>query len=139
MKPDAGVTAASPAMAPVARPRALGLPCCAHSMAIQVSAATEAEMWVTVMAIAAFPLAARALPPLNPNHPTQSIAVPVTVMVMLWGNIGVVGYPERAPMTMQATRAATPAVMWTTTPPAKSNTPISPRKPPPHTQWQTGA
>ena len=83
MKPDAGVTAARPAIAPVARPSALGLPCLTHSKPTQVSAATDAERWVTAIAIAACPLAASALPPLNPNQPTQSMPVPVTVMVRL--------------------------------------------------------
>ena len=32
-----------------------------------------------------------------------------------------------------------PALMWTTVPPAKSSTPISPSQPPPQTQWATGA
>ena len=38
-----------------------------------------------------------------------------------------------------ATKPATPALMCTTVPPAKSSTPQSPSQPPPHTQWQTGA
>ena len=48
--------------------------------------------------------------------------------------IGVFGYSERGPITMHATRAATPAVMCTTIPPAKSKTPRSAKNapPPPH-------
>ena len=62
-----------------------------HSIAIQVIAAAEAEMWVTAIAIAALPFAARAEPPLNPNQPTQSMPVPVTHMVRLCGGMGVFG------------------------------------------------
>jgi hypothetical protein len=89
MKPEAGVTAARPAIAPVAVPSTLGLPCFSHSMLIQVKAAMAAEIWVTVIAIAALPSAASALPPLNPYQPTQSMPVPVTHMVRLWGGIAV--------------------------------------------------
>ena len=53
MNPEAGVTAARPAMAPVARPSALGLPCCTHSTLIQVKAAVAAEIRVTAMAMEA--------------------------------------------------------------------------------------
>ena len=90
-QPEAGVMAANPAMAPVAKPRALGLPFLIHSMKIQVSAATLGEIWVTTTAIAAWPLAAKALPPLNPNQPTHSMAVPMRFMVILCGGIGVSG------------------------------------------------
>ena len=89
--PEAGVMAASPAMAPVAAPSMLGLPCFIHSMAIQTNVATEAEICVTTSAEAASPLAPRALPPLNPNQPTQSMAAPVTVMGRLWGIMGELG------------------------------------------------
>ncbi len=44
MQPEAGVTAARPAIAPVAQPSTLGLPCLIHSIAIHVSAAVDAEM-----------------------------------------------------------------------------------------------
>ena len=40
---------------------------------------------------------------------------------------------------MQVTSAATPAVMCTTIPPAKSNTPHCANRPPPQTMWQIGA
>ena len=83
--------AARPAMAPVAKPSALGLPFLSHSIKIHVSAATLGEIWVTTTAIAACPFAAKALPPLKPNHPTQSIAVPTRFMVMLCGGMGCSG------------------------------------------------
>jgi hypothetical protein len=47
--------------------------------------------------------------------------------------------PLRLPITKAQTRPATPALMCTTVPPAKSSTPQSPKKPPPHTQWAIGA
>ena len=105
-------------------------------------------MWVTVNAMAASPLAANALPPLKPNQPTQSIAAPATVSVMLCGGCTLFGKPCRDPSTTAATRAAVPAVIWTTVPPAKSMTPTpnhSPNQPselsmpPPQTQWAMGA
>ena len=85
----AGVMAARPAIAPVAKPSADGFPCIRHSISDHMQAAVAALMCVTVMAMAAPPSAASALPPLKPNQPTQSIAVPVTVIVRLCGNIGV--------------------------------------------------
>ena len=95
--------------------------------------------WVTSMAIPAVTSAASWLPALNPNQPTQSMAAPVTHMVTLWGGMGVLGNPLRLPTMMQATRAATPALIWTTVPPAKSMAPHRLRSPPPHTMWQMGA
>ncbi len=85
---------------------------------------------MTTTAIAACPPAARALPPLNPNQPTQSIAVPISVSARLCGGSIECGNPRRAPTMTAATRAAVPAVIWTTAPPAKSMTPRSPRKEP---------
>ena len=60
-------------------------------MHIQVNAAVAAEIWVTATAMAASPFAARALPPLKPYQPTQSMPVPVTHMVRLWGGMAVCG------------------------------------------------
>ena len=82
-KPEAGVIVARPATIPVTRPRAEGLPYLDHSKPIQVNAPAAAEMCVTSIAMAASPFAASALPPLNPNQPTQSMAAPVMVIVML--------------------------------------------------------
>ena len=78
--PLAGVIAANPAIDPVTIPNALGLPTFLHSHTIQPNAPVAAEIWVTRMAIAASGLAPNALPPLNPNHPTQSMPVPVIVI-----------------------------------------------------------
>src|SRR2546425_2829910 len=86
--PEAGVMATSPATAPEAAPSTVGLPRLIHSVNIQPSAAAAAAVLVAVNALAARPLASRALPALNPNHPTQSSAAPITVIGRLWGCIG---------------------------------------------------
>ena len=95
--PEAGVIVAKPATAPVLTPSTLGLPWRYHSTNIHVRAAEAAANWVTIIAMAAVEFAATALPALNPNQPTHNIAVPVTVMVRLWGGIATVGYPDRFP------------------------------------------
>lgn len=120
-------------------PSTLGFPRLDHSMSIQVNPAIAVEMWVTAIAIPAVPSAASWLPALKPNQPTQSIEAPTTVSTRLLGGIAVPGKPVRLPSTMQSTSAATPALICTTVPPAKSSTPSSWRKPPPQTQWATGA
>ena len=97
-----------------------------------------AAICVTSTAMAAEPFAASALPPLNPNHPTQSSEAPLTVMVRLCGSIGVSGKPLRLPITSAATSAATPAFTCTTAPPAKSLKPSAASQPPPQTQCVTG-
>src|SRR5690606_37274103 len=127
-----------PATIPVTMPSTLGLRNLIHSIAIQPSEPAAAPSCVTSIAIPAAPFAASALPALKPNHPTQSIAAPDTVIVRLCGGIGVVGKPARLPSTSAATSAATPALTCTTAPPAKSRKPSSPSQPPPHTQCATG-
>jgi hypothetical protein len=67
-------------------------------------------MCVTKIAIPARPSEANALPPLNPNQPTQSIPAPVTTIVMLCGGIAICGKPFRLPNTIAETYAATPAL-----------------------------
>ena len=83
--------AASPAMAPVAMPSALGLPRLVHSMHIHVNPAVADAIWVTTIAIPATPSAASWLPAVNPNQLTQSIAAPTTVNTRLLGGMGVEG------------------------------------------------
>ena len=110
-------------MAPDAMPSTLGLPWEIHSLNIHARAAAAAASWVTAIAMPATPSAASSLPALNPNQPTQSIAAPTTVYPRLFGGIGVFGYPLRLPSAMHAASPATPALMWTTVPPAKSRIP----------------
>src|SRR3972149_6969972 len=83
--PTAGVMATSPATAPEAAPRTVGLPRCTHSANIQESIAADAAIWVTTNALVERPPAARALPALNPNQPNQRIPAPKTVIGRLWG------------------------------------------------------
>src|SRR5690554_6724470 len=89
--PAAGVMATKPPTAPDTIPSVVGLTCLIHSANIHARAAVALARWVTSMAKAAVPLAPRALPALNPNQPTHSMAAPVTVRLMLCGGIGVVG------------------------------------------------
>ena len=108
-------------------------------MPIQVRAAAAAAVLVTTKALAARPPAARALPALKPNQPNQSRAAPSTTYVTSWGSMGSRPKPMRRPKRRAATRAATPELMCTTVPPAKSSAPSSRSQPPlAHTQWATG-
>ena len=56
----------------------------------------------------------------------------------LCGSISCLGKPWRLPISAAATSAETPAVVWTTIPPAKSSVPMPASQPPPQTQWATG-
>ena len=85
--PDAGVIAAKPAIEPVTIPSTVGFPFFIHSINIHVNAAVAAEICVTTIAVAPPPSAAKPLPPLKPNQPTQSIPVPATVIGRLCGII----------------------------------------------------
>ena len=123
-----------PATIPVTIPNTEGFPCRNHSIVIHASEPQAAERCVTNIAMAALLSAATAEPALKPNHPTHSMPAPVTVIVRLWGGIAVWPNPRRPPRDIAATSAATPAVMCTTEPPAKSCNPILPSHPPPHTQ-----
>src|SRR5437867_156379 len=139
-KPAPGVIATSPATAPLAAPSIVGFPEWFHSANNHVSAAVAAAVFVVTKAFAAKPLAFRALPALNPNHPTQSKAAPVTAKGRLCGAIYSVGKPRRLPTTMAHTRAETPELMCTTVPPAKSRAPMALIQPPfPQTQCASGS
>ena len=116
---------ARPATIPVTAPSTLGLPKRIHSATIQTNAPAAADMCVAAIAMAASPLAASALPPLKPNHPTHNMPAPMTVKVRLCGGLMRSGKPRREPIVMAATIAAVPQVMCTTEPPAKSMKPIS--------------
>src|SRR5215813_10117590 len=124
--PDAGVIATRPATAPVAMPMTVGLPRIIHSTIIQVKPAAEVAMCVTSMAMPACNPAVTADPALKPNQPTHNIEAPMKVSTMLCGG------PEswRLPSMMQHIRPATPELMCTTVPPAKSSTLNQPAKSP---------
>ncbi len=137
-KPAAGVIVASPAIAPVAKPTLVGLPTLIRSISNQTSAAMLAPRWVLMIALAASSLAERAEPPLKPNQPIHNSAAPAMVSEGLCGSISWRGKPWRLPTSAAATSAETPAVVWTTIPPAKSSVPIAASQPLPQTQWATG-
>jgi hypothetical protein len=110
--------ATSPATAPEQMPTTVGLPCVIHSADIHVSAAVAVATCVTVKAIPACIPAVTAEPALKPNQPTHSSEAPMKVRTILWAG----AISRRFPSTMQATSPATPALMCTTVPPAKSST-----------------
>ncbi len=68
-----------PATTPEQAPRSVGLPRMSHSAQAQVRPAIAAAKCVAQKALAASPLASKALPALNPNQPTQSIVAPMAV------------------------------------------------------------
>src|SRR4029450_6055464 len=107
-KPAPGVIATSPATAPLAAPSMVGFPEWFHSANNHASAAVAAAVLVVTNAFAARPLAFRALPALNPNHPTQSKAAPVTANGRLCRAIYSVCKPPRPPPPQAHTRDAPP-------------------------------
>src|SRR5690242_11840817 len=129
---------ARPATAPVNAPTRLGFPSRSHEIASHVHIAIDPAMSVFTKAWAATPLAARAEPALNPNHPNHSSPVPRATNATLWGTIFSSGVSLRAPTTHTEARAANPALVCTTIPPAKSSAPHFARKPPPQIQWVRG-
>ena len=136
-----------PATAPAAAPTTLGLPLRNHESPVHVSIAAAVAMKVTTNALVAMlgnsppgSAATRALPALKPNQPNHRMAAPRTTNGILCGSIGSRPYPLRRAYKTAATRAATPALMCTTVPPAKSSAPKSPNQPPsPQTQCAIGA
>jgi hypothetical protein len=139
--PAAGVIATSPATAPEARPTPDILPWKKKSSASpQASAAAAGAKKVLEKAYAATPLAASALPPLNPSHPNQSSPAPRMAKGTLCGSTDGWRSPRRLPRTSANTSAAAAALMCTTVPPAKSRQPSACSQPPgDHTQCATGA
>src|SRR5579863_5688045 len=110
-KPDAGVTATSPATAPEMPPSTLGLPVAIHSAISHESAAAAVAKCVATNALVASADAATALPALNPNHPTHNRHAPTVLSTMLCGRIGSTRYPWRFPKYSAQTNADTPEVM----------------------------
>src|SRR5258707_6446082 len=92
-KPAAGVIATSPATAPEIAPKALGLPLRTHSAAHHPITAVAAAKWVATKALVARLPAPRALPALNPNHPTHSMQAPMKLSTTLCGGMGALRYP----------------------------------------------
>src|SRR3954469_9049998 len=86
MKPAAGVTATRPTTIAVAAPTAVGLPERRMSRNVQTTSVAAGASIVVVNASAAIPLAASALPALNPNQPNQSTPAPSSVKGTLCGS-----------------------------------------------------
>src|SRR5215471_11294938 len=83
--PAAGVIVASPATAPVSKPRNLGFFSFNHAIISQVTAANDAATSVFRNAVAVTELALISLPALNPYHPNHSSPVPSATSGMLCG------------------------------------------------------
>ena len=107
---------------------------------IHTVAATAAATCVVTKAFAAAPFAPSADPALNPNHPNHSSPAPRSVNGSAFGRITSRRHPVRGPSTSTSASAAAPALMCTTSPPAKSIASTSSAMiPPPHTQCAIGA
>src|SRR3989338_673314 len=137
--PEAGVIATNPQITPMAKPTAEGFPFLIQSTPIKLKPAAAAAKFVTSKAFAASPLAAKALPPLNPNHPNHSRTAPKSTNGTLFG-FDSLTESLLLPINIAAAKAETPAAMWTTVPPAKSTAPKLNSHPSAfQTQWATGA
>src|SRR5687767_10160381 len=143
-KPEAGVIVARPETMPEAAPRTLGFPLLNHSIIAQLRPPAAPAKWVAANALVASAPPFKALPPLNPNQPTQSRPVPIRLRTTLCGSIGSLGKPRRFPSTSAQISADAPELMCTTVPPAKSSTGILPpsaqlkRPPLPQTMCASG-
>src|SRR5262245_56837370 len=141
-KPEAGVMATRPATAPEQMPMTVGFPRMAHSTSIQLKAATAVAIVGTVISMPACMPAVTAEPALKPNQPTHNKEAPIKVSTMLCGG----PTPLRLPRQIAHIRPATPALMCTTVPPAKSSTlnqaselPLDMKPSEPQTQCAIGA
>src|SRR5688572_19010585 len=121
--PAAGVMATRPATAPEAAPSMEGLPFRTHSASVHVSTAQAVARNVLMNASTAELPASSAEPALKPNQPNHSSDAPIMVMGRLCGVSASRPKPMRLPTTYAPTRPATPALMCTTVPPAKSSAP----------------
>jgi hypothetical protein len=138
MNAHAGVIATSPATAPEAIPKVVGLPSRNRSTSSQPPAAAAVAIWVFMNARAVVPSTPSSEPALKPNQPNHSSPAPSSTSGRLCGRIGSLPQPRRLPRTIASARPAEPALTWTTVPPAKSSIPRLLSQPPPHTQWATG-
>src|SRR5690349_4173575 len=109
--PQAGVTTTNPATAPEQNPSTLGFPRSAYSSIAHVKEATAVASVVVMNALAAIPSGARALPALNPYHPTHSKPVPTMHSTMLCGAMTSFLNPSLWPRRMHSTSADQPDVM----------------------------
>src|ERR1035438_6929920 len=126
---------ASAATAPVNRPRKCGLRLLNHSTTSHATAPKDAAMSVFRNATAVIESTRNSLPALNPYHPNQSSPVPSATSGMLCGPLSAT---RRLPTYSTDAKAAMPAILCTTMPPAKSFTPQDASSPPPHTMCTNG-
>src|SRR5262245_60700357 len=131
--------ATRPTTIAVAAPTAVGLLERIASRSVQTESVAAGARKVAVNARPAMPLAATALPALNPNQPNQRTPAPSSVNGTLCGRSADDLKSRRLPTSIAATSAATPALTCTTVPPAKSSAPILASHPPPQTQCAIGA
>src|SRR5215472_14476732 len=96
MNAHAGVIATSPATAPEAIPRVVGLPSRNRSTSSQPPAAAAVAIWVLMNARAAVPSAASSEPALKPNHPNHSSPAPSSTTGRLCGRTGTLRQARRA-------------------------------------------
>jgi len=126
---------ASPATAPVSRPRKRGFFVVSQSMPSQAIAAKLAARSVLRKATAVTESTRNSLPALKPYQPNQRRPVPRATSGMECGSRS---STRRLPTKRTDASAAIPAMLWTTMPPAKSSTPQLAINPPPHTMWTKG-
>jgi hypothetical protein len=114
--------ATKPAIAPDMPPRVVACPSRRRSTSSQARIAAQVALKVLSMTTDALLPAASAEPPLKPNHPNHRMPAPRATNGRLLGR-DCRGQPVRLPMTSTSARAATPALMCTAVPPAKSTAP----------------
>ena len=117
IKPAAGVIATNPTTAPIHAPNADTFLPLILSKNIHVIIAEAEAIVVVAKAIAAVPLAPSDEPALKPNQPNQSIPVPKRTKGIF---VGICSLFFRLPKVKTPAKAANPALMCTTVPPAKS-------------------
>src|SRR3984957_13392622 len=91
-----------------------------RSTSSQASIAVAVAIVVVMNVDPATPLALVADPALNPYQPNHSNPAPSITNGTLCGRNSVVGQPLRLPSTIASTKPATPELIWTAVPPAKS-------------------
>jgi tRNA pseudouridine(55) synthase len=138
-EPEAGVIATRPATAPEAPPMRVALLYTICSAINQPITPSAAATLVIRNALPATPSAATSEPALNPNQPNHSRVAPSTERTGEKGFMAAVPYPFLLPRSIATTKPATPALICTTVPPAKSISPKFNVSPPPHAQCVTGA
>src|SRR5690606_16163704 len=125
------VTPTRPAKAPFKLMEISGLPYRSQVSMSAVINPEAAERFVFIMMPgtlkALSPLIANSDPPLNPNHPIQSINTPNAPYIILCPGMALefpsVYFPSLGPTIEAITSAAQPPTAWTTVEPAKSTNP----------------